>query len=164
MESPFVEFNDAFNGLIREMAVVKPTAETQHNGTGLNHRPPSPHDDLMGTPVHLTFFPRGMIDGRPGFPIGSGPDRPYIFLEDGIPAVIAQFLDLFHDPNSGKVLFADEESDLGFIGIQLAGFGLCGGGPGMNPPGEDPSDGLAGDAGLFMGLFYGPGFFKGVQD
>jgi hypothetical protein len=117
LEGHFVEFDDAFKGLIYKMPMIQPSAETQNNGPGLNHSPPSPYDHLMGAPVHLAFFSWRMINGGPGRSIGSWADCPDIFLENGILAAIADFLDLFHDPYSGKALFTDEESDLGLIGV-----------------------------------------------
>ena len=98
LEGHFVKIYDAFKGLICEMAVINPSAEAQYNGTGLHNGSSSSHNNLMGTPVHLPFFTRGMINGGPGFSIGSWPDSADMVFEDGILSVITECLYFLQNP------------------------------------------------------------------
>ena len=98
LKGHFVELDDTFNGLIREMMVIKPSAEAQYNGTCLYDDPSSPENNGMGTLVHLPFFSRRMINGGSWPFVRLCPDGTDIVLEDGILAFKTEFLDLFQYP------------------------------------------------------------------
>ena len=157
-----MELYDAFNGFIREMAGKKPTTEAKDNGSSVNDLPFPPNNALMWAPIHLTFLTRGMINWRRWAFIRLWPDRADIILEDGISSLIAEFRDLFQDPDGGKMLFSDQVAYFGLIRIELAGPMRSGRRirEGMGSSFEFSAYRIAANACSFGGMSDGTGFFE----
>jgi hypothetical protein len=61
-----------------------------------------------------------MVNGRRRSSKRRWTDGADIILEDGISSLIAEFPDLFQDPDGGKMFFSDQIAYFGLIRIELA--------------------------------------------